>query len=342
MGALVVGLVASAVHAPVTGVTLAPRAALDGSAWMPIAPRVVPAPAPVAEAIAPVPTLISAPVTEPAVPTVKFVFSQFAEVGYDLGAVFNGEDRVPRLLLASIPADIKDIRETKVRKAIFFQTVLPLVLQANEEIAADRERLWKIRVDRALGKKIGAIDRLWMTMLSEKYSVERGDLDELIARVDVVPPSLALAQAAEESGWGTSRFVREGNAIFGQWTFKAAQGLKPKARDAGKKHRVRAFDSLLDSVRAYVRNLNTHRAYREFRKKRAEMRRDGKPVDGVQLAMTLTSYSERGKDYVVTLRRIMGANTLHKLDGARLRDDEARMIDNAAQSAAPKIEETDT
>lgn len=317
MGALVTGLVASAVHAPVTGVTLAPRAALVGSAWTPIAPRVAALPAPAETVVAPE----GEPVAKLVVPTVKTVSSQFAEIGYDLESVFKGKDRVPRLMLARIPADIKDIRETKVRKAIFFQTVLPLVLQANEEIATDRERLWKIRVDLARGKKIGAIDRLWITMISEKYAVKRGNLDELIRRIDVVPPSLALAQAAEESGWGTSRFVREGNAIFGQWTFKPAQGLKPKARDEGKTHRVRAFDSLLDSVRAYVRNLNTHRAYREFRKKRAAMRHAGQPVDGVQLAMTLTSYSQRGPDYVATLHRIMGANTLHKLDDARLRDE---------------------
>ena len=320
MGALVAGLIGSAVHAPITGVTLAPRAALDGGAWAPIAPRPM---MPRAMAALPVSTpkiMVPDSGALPVVPTVKIVSSQFAEIGYDLGAVFKGEGRVPRVLLVSIPADIKDIRETKVRKAIFFQTVLPLVLQVNEEIAADRERLWRIRVDQAKGKKIDAIDRLWITMVSEKYSVDRGDLDELFTRVDVVPPSLALAQAAEESGWGTSRFVREGNAIFGQWTFKESQGLKPKDRDAGKKHRIRAFDSILDSVRAYVRNLNTHRAYREFRAKRAAMRRDGKPVDGVELAMTLTSYSQRGQDYVKTIRRIMGVNTLHKLDGARLRD----------------------
>ncbi|MBL6927753.1 MAG: glucosaminidase domain-containing protein [Rhodospirillales bacterium] len=319
MGVLVIGLISSAVRSPIAGVTLAPRAALDGSAWAPIAPRLAALPVPDAGAIVPVSAVV--PSAKPLIPTVKIVSTQFALIGYDLGAVLKGEGRVPRVLLASIPTDIKDIRETKVRKSIFFRTVLPLVLQVNEEIAADRERLWKIRVNRALGNRTGAIDRLWLSMVSEKYSVERGDLDELFARIDVVPPSLALAQAAEESGWGTSRFVREGNAIFGQWTFKKAQSLKPKDRDAGKTHRVRAFDSLLDSVRAYVRNLNTHRAYREFRKERAAMRRDGKPVNGVELAKTLTSYSERGQDYVTTLRRIMGVNTLHKLDSARLRDE---------------------
>ena len=344
MAVLVAGLLSTAVTAPVDGVTLAPRAALDGSAWAPIPPR--PEMQLAAFAVPGPKAVTREPAARSAIHTVKTVSNRFAKIGYDLDSVFNGEDRVPRVLLASIPADLKDVREVKVRKAIFFQTVLPLILQANEETAAERERLWKIRVDQAAGKKAGPIDRLWIAMISEKYSVSRGDMDALMRRIDVVPPSLALAQAAEESGWGTSRFAREGNAVFGQWTFSKGNGLKPKKRDADKKHRVRAFDSLIDSVRAYVRNLNTHRAYRRFREARAEMRLDGQRLDGLQLAMTLTSYSERGKKYVTTLQKIMGANTLHKLDDARLRenvdaDSGLRMAGEEAESAANKLKDTD-
>jgi len=242
----------------------------------------------------------------------------FERMGYNLDAVKTGATQVPRLFLASLPSDMEKVREAKVRKKIFFKTVLPLVLQVNEEVLADRRRLWELAVRTKKGERLAAVDRLWLIVLAERYKVRRGDLVELIRRIDIIPPSLALAQAAEESGWGTSRFSKEANAIFGEWTFSGAEGLVPRRRDAGKKHRVRAFKSLLHSVRAYSRNLNTHRAYRGLRKMRQQMRRKGSPLEGRHLVDTLTSYSERGGDYVKTLRSIMVVNKLSALDGARL------------------------
>ena len=242
----------------------------------------------------------------------------FKRIGYDLDAVKSGGDAVPRLFLASLPPDMSKIRQAKDRKAIFFKTVLPLVLQVNDEIRADRRRLWDLSVRAKKGEYLPAVDRLWLIVLAERYKVKRGDFSELLKRVDIVPTSMALAQAAEESGWGTSRFSREGNAIFGEWTFSGADGLVPKNREAGKTHKVRAFKSLLDSVRAYSRNLNTHRAYRKFRTLRREMRNAGSPVRGRRLIETLTSYSERGIDYVKGLRAIMRVNKLERLDEAKL------------------------
>lgn len=329
IGVLVVGGVVTALVAPVDLRTTAPRAVFTQisvdlpprreSRWQPSA-----SPAPDA--------------SEREGHTVETLSLHFRELGYDLKSVFAGAGQVPRVILASIPADLKDVREVKTRKALFFKTVLPLVLQVNEEILADRERLWRIRVDRALGRTPSAVDRLWLSVMSERYKVKRGDLDELLRRVDVVPPSLALAQAAEESGWGTSRFAREGNAIFGQWTYsKKANGIKPKDREPGKSHRIRAFDNLIESVRAYMTNLNTHRAYRGFRVARAELRQHGRDLAGLKLAGTLTAYSQRGDDYVRNIRRIMAANTLEKLDDAELQNFDDSGLRVAGESGDPAI-----
>jgi len=225
---------------------------------------------------------------------------------------------VPRLFLARLPPDMSAIRQIKERKAIFFKTVLPLILQVNDEIRADRRRLWDLHARAINGEYLPAVDRLWLIVLAERYKVKRGDVKELLKRVDIMPTSMALAQAAEESGWGTSRFSREGNAIFGQWTFSDAEGLVPLKRQAGRTHKVRAFRNLLDSVRSYARNLNTHRAYRKLRTIREQMRRDGTAVRGRRLIETLTSYSERGVDYVKGLRAIISDNNLDRLDAAKL------------------------
>jgi len=242
----------------------------------------------------------------------------FEAAGYDLEQISTGDAVVPRLFLANLPSDIAAIREAKDRKTVFFKTILPLVLQANEEILADRRRLWSIRLQRSQGLDVSAVDRLWLRVTAERYGVDSDDIGALSQRMDIVPPSLALAQAAEESGWGTSRFVHEGNAIFGEWTYSDEHGIVPKGREAGQRHSIRAFDSLLESVKAYTHNLNTHAAYRSLRKQRAQMRSDGAPVDGMALAGTLVRYSQRGMAYVQSLRTIIRANDLRPLDDARL------------------------
>ncbi len=308
VGVLVAGLVAAVVYFPPVLVTSAPRAVLH----IPVA-----APVPPKEAM---PSGLQALRVGTPEPSAHKLSSTFSDLGYDFEAVLAGDSRVPRLFLASLPADMANVREVKVRKAIFFQTVLPLILQVNEEILAERRRLWDLRFQKSLGRRLDAIDRLWLAALADRYGVERGDIGALLHHVDVIPPSLALAQAAEESGWGTSRFVREGNALFGQWTFSNSGQLIPRQRDAGKKHGIKVFDSLLDSVRAYSRNLNGHRAYRGLRAMRAAMRKAGAPIDGAALTRTLARYSERGPAYVASIRSIIAANKLRPLDDARLHD----------------------
>jgi len=238
---------------------------------------------------------------------------------YDLDAVIEGDVGVPRLSLISLPGDLRSIRETAERKAVFFKTVLPLVLQVNEQIVEDRARLWDLHTQKQTGVRLNALDRLWLAMMADRYGTKRGDINAVLQRHDVVPPSLALAQAATESAWGTSRFVREGNAMFGEWTFAADhKGIVPSERMHGKSHRVRAFDSLYESVLSYVTNLNKHRAYKEFRAMRADMRAKGQTVNGMVLAGALHRYSERGAVYVAELRAIISGNELDMLDSARL------------------------
>lgn len=237
----------------------------------------------------------------------------FRRAGYDLDAVRAGDAAVPRLFVETMPQDLKDLRDVDLRKRLFFKAVLPLVLKVNERIMRDRERLWSIVAEKRLGQKLSARDKLWLAVMADRYDTDRGDIDALLKRVDIIPPSLALAQAAEESGWGTSRFTREGNALYGQWTW-GDQGLVPGERDDGKDHKVRAFASVLRSVEAYAHNLNTHRAYRELRARRAQLRTEGQPVTGTALTDCLKRYSARGEKYVQTLDTIIEANDLSAFD----------------------------
>lgn len=248
------------------------------------------------------------------------IADSFERMGYHLDRIRGGETRVPRVFLAKLPDDMPSLQQVELRKTVFFKTMLPLVLKENERILNDRRRLYRLRTELRLGHTLDPVDRLWLSVMADRYETEDNNFEELLRRVDAVPPSLALAQAAEESGWGTSRFAQHGNALFGQWTFKG-KGLVPEDREDGKTHKVKKFDSLAQSVAAYIHNLNTHDAYVALRAKRATFRRVGAPLSGEILAKTLTKYSERGEDYVSTILTIMSANELKPLDDARLSND---------------------
>lgn len=237
----------------------------------------------------------------------------FERVNYRLGDI-RDRGEVPRLYLVRLPSDLRKLRTSSQRKAVFIKTALPLILRANELIAEERARLIELqgRAD------LAGTEREWGLRLAQRYGFERLDFAKLLERVDVIPPSLALAQAAEESGWGTSRFARTGNALFGQRIFRQrVHGMVPQERAAGETFRVRAFDGLLDSVRAYFHNLNTHPAYESFRKMRARMRKDD-AVDSYALAGTMEFYAERRGAYVKTIRKIMLGNNMRVYDRARL------------------------
>ena len=246
----------------------------------------------------------------------------FKEIGYNLDGV-RDDALVPRVFLAELPHDLNETAEVSLKKTVFFKMMLPLVLNENERILADQNRLHQIKTSMALGAKIEARDRLWLAVLAERYKLKDENIGVLLRRVDIVPPSLAMAQAAEESGWGTSRFARTANALYGQWTTSDGQGIIPEDRPEGMDHKVRAFDNLAQSVSAYMRNLNTHRAYREFRKHRKSIRGKGQALNGSVLAANLTRYSERGEKYVDSVRAIINVNQLLGLDDAQLVKDDA-------------------
>jgi len=243
----------------------------------------------------------------------------FQRAGYELDRIRRGVRKVPPILVDRVPIDLASLASPGERKRLFIKLALPLVLTANQRILDDRERLMALRQRMRNGvRSLGPRDSLWIARMHARYGLDRYDLDALLERMDIVPPSLALAQAAEESGWGTSRFVREGNALFGQHTYKPGQGLVPARRDPGNTHEVRIFNRLLDSVASYMFNLNSHPAYREFRRARAIQRRSRGSLDGFALVATLTRYSERGGAYIKTIRSIIETNGLAAFDQASL------------------------
>lgn len=231
---------------------------------------------------------------------------------------------IPRVAVARLPPDLADQPAAR-RKVLFMQTLLPLILAENNAIRREKRVLarWREAGEERGRELAGAFDRL-----RQRYRVD-GELsaaqarDVLKSRVGVVPPSLALAQAAIETGWGTSRFALEGNNLFGEWTWDASQGLAPRRRDAGKSHYVRRFPGLRASVRGYLHNLNTHAAYAPLRARREASRAQGQAPDGNALAAGLAAYSERGQAYVDDVRTIIRQNRLERVaESVRLRGSE--------------------
>ena len=266
-------------------------------------------------------SLSAAPRASVAPPMAATLSTRLASLGYDLAAVREtAAGRVPRFYLDSLPRDLAHMSSIEARKTLFIKIVLPIVLRVNEELAAARLRVEWLFDRLARSGVIAPADRRWLEEVAERCETDPFDREALLSRLDVVPPSLAIAQAAEETGWGTSRFAREGNALFGMYTYEAALGMLPKRRDAHRHHRVRSFPSLLEAGSAYARNLNCHPAYAEFRQARVALRAAGVPMSGYALAGELTRYSERGEAYIRTIRRIIRQNNLDGFDRAHLRD----------------------
>tara|TARA_B100000035_G_scaffold34029_1_gene25812 strand:- start:336 stop:1475 length:1140 start_codon:yes stop_codon:yes gene_type:complete len=236
----------------------------------------------------------------------------FEDTNYSLKDVRKNK-LVKPVALTLLPQEIKMIENTKKRKEFFIQIVLPLIVKENNNIRIDRKTLFRV-----INKSNNSVaEKQWLEKKYKQYGVKSGDLSSLKVRMDEIPVSLAIAQAAKETGWGTSRFAQEGNALFGQWTW-SGEGLKPKDADADKGHKVMKFNVLQASVRAYQRNLNTHRTYREFRKARAQLRDLNKPLDSMELSKYLNKYAETGNQYVEVLQKIIKQNNLKDFDDARL------------------------
>jgi uncharacterized FlgJ-related protein len=251
-----------------------------------------------------------------------------------------GVREVPRLYITKVPSRWRDKTSDDMpvvdKKRAFFRLLGPLVLHANELIQADRQELESIVATLRSGESISPREETFIreTAVAYKVAEGKGDIDisdqalqdELIRRVDTLPPSLVLAQGAEESGWGTSRFAVEGNALFGMWTW-GDEGIRPEQqRSEHGDHKIASYKTPMESVIAYMRNLNTHRGYQTLRARRAELRSSGGKVTGWELAKTLTKYSERGQGYVDSLHGLMKTNVLMPTDDAYLGDGQTILL----------------
>ncbi|MGY8995125.1 MAG: glucosaminidase domain-containing protein [Alphaproteobacteria bacterium] len=242
-----------------------------------------------------------------------------SEAGFQVASVREGDALVPRLFPTAMPQDMAEIDQVAEKKRIFIMVMLPLVLAANENILSDRVQLLYLKSSVDMGQELSVADEAWLNDLAELYYVDDVDLDTLVARVDVIPPSLVLAQAALESGWGTSRFAHEGNAVFGQRSWNEDDGIVPEARRSDETHVVKSFDGLKDSVLAYLVNLNRHGAYRHLRQIRTALHSENLPLDGWTLAAGLDDYAEEA-DYIELVRSVIRFNKLSDFDNARLAD----------------------
>jgi len=236
----------------------------------------------------------------------------FKDTNYNLKDVRETK-LVKPISLSLLPEEIKKIENTKRRKNLFIQIILPLIIDENNKIKLDRVKLFSI-----LNKNNNTnSEKKWLDSKFKQYGVLSKDLSTLKVRMDEIPVSLAIAQAAKETGWGSSRFALEGNALFGQWTW-SGEGIKPAGADVDSTHKVMKFKILQASVRAYQRNLNTHSSYKNFRMARAELRDEKKMLDSLLLANFLDKYAETGSNYVKILKQIIEQNKLTDFDDAKL------------------------
>ena len=262
----------------------------------------------------------------------KEVLELYEKLNYTPEAWKAGIREIPRVYLVSIGGKWGSSTSKEVttlnKKQLFFRGLAPLILYANELILKDRTRLEKVRSSFQGNSSMLEIDKIWILKLSELYKVKTDEgqiteamLNQLWKKVDRIPPSLALGQSAIESGWGTSRFAAKGNAMYGQWAWGKNAMTPEKKREHLGNYGVAAFESLQESVSAYMLNLNTHNAYADLRSKRAELSKKGEKITGLVLAETLTKYSERGQTYVEELKSMIKINRLIPTDDAYLSDE---------------------
>ena len=240
------------------------------------------------------------------------VIQLFKDVDYDLRKVRN-EKLVKPIYFTQLPRDLNNLQSVLLKKETFIKIVLPLIVAENEKILDDREKL-KIISEK---KFTTELEKQWLRQKLLEYKVKKGDINQLMIRMDIIPVSIALAQAAKESGWGTSRFALEGNAIFGQWTWDG-QGIAPLKRDGDKNHKILKFPILRASVKAYKNNLNTHKSYVKFRDKRRKLREKNLAITGLVLSDTLKNYAQTGSEYTKILNQIITQNRLTDFEPVRL------------------------
>ncbi|MBE0575012.1 MAG: glucosaminidase domain-containing protein [Desulfuromonadales bacterium] len=237
------------------------------------------------------------------------------------------EKGVPPLILENIPTDITYSVNTASKKRTFFMGLLPMVLLANQEIEQEREEILLIFERHSTGT-LSFDDRQRLEAIANRYGLRGHMLNDhrmrsrLLRRVDTLPPALVLAQAANESAWGTSKFAQRGNNFFGEWTFRPGTGIVPEDRPPGEIYEVRKFSSIYESIRSYMNNLNSNGAYRKLRDIRERLRQAEQPVTGIALTTGLLKYSQRGEDYIVEIQAMIRQNRLSLANSAFLRQPE--------------------
>ncbi len=240
------------------------------------------------------------------------VLSLFEDVEYDLKEV-RYQKRVKPIYFTQFPKDLDEIKDVQLKKETFIKIVLPLVVAENDKILSDRAKLKRITSKKMTTDK----EKSWLRQKLREYKVKNSNIDELKKRMDIIPVSIALAQAAKESGWGTSRFALEGNAIFGQWTW-TGQGIEPLNKGKNQAHKILRFPILRASVKAYKNNLNTHKVYSAFREKRNKLRNRNRKIKGTDLTDTLDKYAQTGKEYTKILEQIIKQNDLSDFETVQL------------------------
>jgi len=210
--------------------------------------------------------------------------------------------------------DFAKIKDIDARKAAFVAYLMPAIRYHNQQLAWQRELLLAIQSKLESGEPLSRPEKKHLAALQEQFGSE--EMPALLRRVNQIPASLALAQAATESGWGSSRFAREGNNFYGQWCYVKGCGIVPAQRPEGDKHEVKRFASPLESVAAYFNNINSNKAYRPLRLIRAQLHKDGDSLTGVALAAGLENYSQRGQAYVQSIRGMIRNNGWQRFDSA--------------------------
>jgi len=222
--------------------------------------------------------------------------------------------KVPNIIIAKLPKDFKDIYSSSLRKEMFIKVALPLIVKENENLISQNLKIENLK------NKFDSINRreaLWLRKKMEDYEASSNSIGELLMKIDAIPVSIALSQAAVESGWGSSRFAYEGNALFGQYVWGNGDGIVPKERSEDEIHKIKSFKNLKNSVSSYMKNLNSNHHYDEFRLNRYIMRKNGIALDGIYLSEFLYNYSIEN-DYSEKIKKIIQSNDLDDFDDIRI------------------------
>ena len=237
------------------------------------------------------------------------VTKRFAAYGYNIDEIKRGNADVPNLFLEKLPRELTTLKDIDVKKDLFIATLLPPILKVNEYILYERKRLLKIINFIEINGKAPSKDLFWLRRKMIRYRMTEFSIEELYSRMNIIPPSLALTQAAIETGWGSSRFAQDANALYGQWTWNDDEGIIPLGREDGKTHSIKKFNNLISAVESYALNLNTHKAYEDFRIERTKYQ-EPQDIDVNSLLITLIFYSERGYEYIDNLSNIIRINRI--------------------------------